>query len=507
MPSVVGIDFGTTNVCVAVARKDGTVEVVANDLGDRVTPAIVSFNDLEHVVGGPAKQQLIRNSKNTAACMKRMLGKSFSELTDADKKRFNCNVVDKDGVPHYSVEFQEKPCEFSAQALTTMLLEKVRETAEHFAGDTVDECVVSVPASYTDVQKEALASACAEAKLNVSRFINEPTAACLQYGIGQNDDARKRDVHVLVYDFGATALSVNVLMVRDGLYQIVATETNPEMGGTAFDTRLMQYFAMEFMKKSKLDIRTSPRAIAKLRLECERITNVLTTSSKTMAAIDSLMEGVDLHASMDRERFETLCEPLFQQALAPIEIALKKSGFSMEEIDYVIMTGGASQIPRLQTLMHEYFQDVDAKIDYSHATDEAVAMGAARQAALLHGHTHTEMNREYDQTHVLTKSIGIEDARGNFVSLIGVNTALPTRKHMTIKVPAEQKSLLIRLFEGDSKKVVDCTLIAELAATNVAGQTLQLTLYLREDASLHVTVINSESGDRILDTTVPAVSK
>ncbi|KNC87784.1 hypothetical protein SARC_00042 [Sphaeroforma arctica JP610] len=501
MPCVVGIDFGATNVCVAVARKDGTVEVVANDLGDFVTPACVSFNELESVVGGPAKQQLVRNSENTATGMKRLIGRKYADLSDADKKQANCKVVNKDGKPHYSVTFKEENATFTPEQLTTMLLEKVKETAEHFAGDSVFECVISVPATFTQEQKAALKQAAFDAKLSVLRFINEPTATCLQYGIGQKDGDRKRDIHVLVYDLGATHLTVNVLLVRDGLYQIVATETVADFGGISFDTRLMQYFAMEFMKKSKLDIRTSPRAIAKLRLECERITNVLTTANSTMAAIDSLMEGMDLHASMDRERFETLCEPIFQKAFEPIAAAIKKSEFSMDDIDYVIMTGGAAKVPKLQTLMHEYFQDVDAHIDYQYPTDQAVAMGAAQQASLLFGHSHSESNSEYDQTHVLAHSIGFEDSYGNFKTLLGANTALPTRKHLTFSMPKDQNDFLLRLFEGaqNEKKCTGCTLVAEIAARDVADKALQLTLYVREDSSVHVTLMNTENGERVFD--------
>eukprot|EP00123_Amoebidium_parasiticum_P013159 comp21803_c0_seq1/m.31026 comp21803_c0_seq1/g.31026 ORF comp21803_c0_seq1/g.31026 comp21803_c0_seq1/m.31026 type:complete len:502 (-) comp21803_c0_seq1:400-1905(-) len=500
MSKAIGLDIGSNNCCVAVAKDDGTSDVITNEAGYRTTPAFVSFLEEEQEVGLPAKQQLTRNAQNTVFAAKHMIGRRFKALDAEDLQKWQCNVIDRDGEPVFEVDYKEEMCQFTAVEITTMLVAKMKETAEHFLGSPVSECVITVPAYFDDTQRKATLEACRKAGLEVLRAINEPVAAALVYGVGQKDAKEER--LVLVLDIGASSVDTTLLRVSNGIYHIVKTAHHTGLGGSGLDERLAKYFADEFSRKTKLNPLSNKRAASKLRAECERAVQVLSTSQQTMVTVESLMEGIDLHSSINRLKFESICNDLFVQMLNPVHAIITENGFSKSDISQVILTGGTTKIPRLQTMLADYFGE-GTPISASIAPDEVVACGAALQAQMLSGHVHIYEHNDYIDCMGLASSIGVEDAAGNFVPVLLRSTPLPVRQVKTIASGASAQAFVLRLYEGDDKVAKNNRLLCELAATIPAGVEAQLSVTAREDGGCHVTLTNSATGERLCDHNLP----
>ncbi|KAK9759880.1 Hsp70 chaperone [Basidiobolus ranarum] len=322
MSKAVGIDLGTTYSCVGVWQND-RVEIIANDQGNRTTPSYVAFNDSERLIGDAAKNQVAMNPTNSVFDAKRLIGRRFNDSeVQSDMKHWPFKVIDKDTKPLIQVEYKGETKTFTPEEISSMILLKMKETAEAYLGAEVKNAVVTVPAYFNDSQRQATKDAGAIAGMNILRIINEPTAAAIAYGLDQKSSGEK---NVLIFDLGGGTFDVSLLTIEDGIFEVKATAGDTHLGGEDFDNRLVNHFAQEFKRKNKKDLSNNPRALRRLRTACERAKRTLSSAAQTSIEIDSLFEGVDFYTSLTRARFEELCQDLFRSTMDPVEKVLHRS--------------------------------------------------------------------------------------------------------------------------------------------------------------------------------------
>ncbi|KAF6063334.1 Hsp70 family protein [Candida albicans] len=404
MSKAVGIDLGTTYSCVAHFAND-RVEIIANDQGNRTTPSFVAFTDTERLIGDAAKNQAAMNPANTVFDAKRLIGRKFDDHeVQGDIKHFPFKVVDKASKPMIQVEYKGETKTFSPEEISSMILGKMKETAEGFLGTTVKDAVVTVPAYFNDSQRQATKDAGTIAGLNVMRIINEPTAAAIAYGLDKKSEAEK---NVLIFDLGGGTFDVSLLSIEDGIFEVKATAGDTHLGGEDFDNRLVNFFIQEFKRKNKKDISTNQRALRRLRTACERAKRTLSSSAQTSIEIDSLYEGIDFYTSITRARFEELCADLFRSTLEPVDKVLSDAKIDKSKVDEIVLVGGSTRIPKVQKLVSDYFNGKEPNRSIN--PDEAVAYGAAVQAAILSGDTSSK-TQDLLLLDVAPLSLGIETA-------------------------------------------------------------------------------------------------
>ena len=377
----IGIDLGTTYSCVGVFQH-GKVEIIANDQGNRTTPSYVAFTDTERLIGDAAKNQVAMNPSNTVFDAKRLIGRKFDDPTvKADMKHWPFNVQsDSTGRPKIQVEFKNENKSFYPEEISSMVLLKMREIAEAFLGKKVTDAVITVPAYFNDSQRLATKDAGAIAGLNVLRIINEPTAAAIAYGL---DKRMGKEKNVLIFDLGGGTFDVSVLAIEEGVFEVKSTAGDTHLGGEDFDNRLVNHFVEEFKRKHHKDISQNKRALRRLRTACERAKRTLSASAQANIEIDSLHEGIDYYTSITRARFEELCADLFRGTLDPVEKALRDAKLDKSQIHEIVLVGGSTRIPKVQKLLQDFFNGKE--LNKSINPDEAVAYGAAVQAAILKG--------------------------------------------------------------------------------------------------------------------------
>ena len=459
MPNAIAIDLGTTYSSVAIWQND-KVEVIANDKDSRLTPSYVAFTDAQHFIGEDAKIQLSRNPRNTIFDAKRLIGRRFnSQDVQSDMKYWPFEIVDKGGKPAFKLEFENEVKTLMPQEVLSMVIAKMRETAEAYLGCKIENAIITVPVHFNYSQRQAIRDAGLIAGLNVLRLVTETTAAAVAYSFRKKIESEKK---VLIFDLGGGVCNVSLIMLEDDVIQVIAVEGNIHLGGEDFDNRLVDHFILEFKRKYKKDLSTNIRALQRLRNACECAKRTLSSSTRANIEIDTIFEGLDYYTSITRARFEELCQDLFDSIVEPIDKVLRDSRMDKRSVDEIVLVGGSTRIPRIQELIREFFDGKE--LNKSMNQDEAVVYGAALQAAVLSG--DTSQDTDFLCLDVASFSLGIETEQFCTAPILKKNSYIPTQISQTFHF-SNQPNVFIQVFEGERSRTTAANFLSKFELTDI----------------------------------------
>lgn len=442
MSKIIGIDLGTTNSCVSI-MEGGKPVVITNSEGNRTTPSIVAFtNKGEVLVGQPAKNQMVTNPENTIFSIKRFMGNTYNEVTE-ERSRMPYTILEEDG----KVKIKTLEGNFTPQEISARILQKMKQTAEEYLGETVTDAIITVPAYFNDSQRQSTKDAGRIAGLNVLRIINEPTAAALAYGM-----EKKKDEKIAVYDLGGGTFDISILELADGLFEVKSTNGDTHLGGDDFDHAVIDWLISEFKKEQGIDLNNDKMALQRLKEAAEKAKKELSSSLQTDINLPYLTADASgpkhLNVSLTRSKFEELIRDLVEKTRIPCEKAMQDAGLTLNDIDEVILVGGSTRIPLVQETVKNVFNKEPNK---SVNPDEAVAMGAAVQGGIIRGDVKDVLLLD-----VTPLSLGIETEGSVMTVLINRNTTIPTHKNQVFSTAADnQPSVTIRVLQGERKMAND----------------------------------------------------
>lgn len=499
---VAGIDIGSTHGCVGVFH-NGKVNIIANDQGFRTTPAFVTFEGDEVIVGDTAVNKLSSHADNTIFHLKRVLGKNHDDVVDSEYvQEWSFKVAKSaDGAVHAATTRNGADHHVTPVEFVSLLLKNLKDLAEDFTGESVESVVLSIPAHATEKQKELLQAAADKAGVNVLAFISEPLAAAIAYGL---DDSAKstHPEYVLVFDIGGATHDVTLLNADKGLFEVVATAGKDNLGGEDFTKALFEHCARAFQRKTKLDVKSSQKASSRLKLACETAKRTLSTQAHVNIEVDSLLEGEDLSLKLSRPRFEELISDYVASALKEVDTLLASANVEKHDVDHVILVGGSSRIPLLQAAVKKHF---DGKTTHLHLSpDEVVAHGATIEASLraeLPEGPSTPLN----EVNVTPLTLSVALANGSVSEVIHRDTVLPATATETFTTSADnQTAIFLQVYEGERVMAKDNTLLASLSVTGIAAAPrgeaeIEVTFTVSTKGVLSITAVEQSAGKKTLD--------